>query len=80
MLTLEQLNGSFPSEVTFEPADSLQLHATMQAVVAGLSQVSHLQLHGTMCGEGAGSRWWQLSARWAMQAAWGSGVGVSMAA
>ena len=40
VLTLEQLSGSFPSEVTFEPADSLRLHATMQAVVATLSQVS----------------------------------------
>ena len=48
VLTLGQLNGSFPSEVTFEPADSLQLHATMHAVVAALSQVSHLHLHANM--------------------------------
>ena len=48
VLMLEQLSGNFPSEVTFEPADSLQLHATMQAVVAAFSQVSHLQLHAIM--------------------------------
>eukprot|EP00891_Asterochloris_glomerata_P004914 jgi/Astpho2/4914/fgenesh1_pg.00069_%23_46_t len=40
VLMLEQLSGNFPSEVTFEPADSLQLHATMQAVVAASSQGS----------------------------------------